>query len=145
MTSWWHHHGGHGSLISGGNSLFLACKGNNLAISHPVFTKLGMNDAMGSMTSLIQWRHNDVITGVTAHWFQAKIAHSWLVRVITWQFIQVYHPIFNKLDINDVTGSRVNPIWWRHPLPTRFSDYVINRAVLLVNRISQVDYQVICF
>ena len=44
---------GHGSLITGQNSPFLASKGDNLAISHPVFTKLDMNNATGSVKNPI--------------------------------------------------------------------------------------------
>ena len=53
MTSWSRHHRDHGSLITGENTPFIACKGNNLAISHPVFTKLDMNNATRSVTNPI--------------------------------------------------------------------------------------------
>ena len=67
MTSWWRHHGGHGSLISCENSPFLACKGDNLIVSHPIFTKLDMNDVIGSGANPIWWRNDDVITDVIVH------------------------------------------------------------------------------
>ena len=69
-----------------------ACEHDNLTIFHPISTKLGMIDVIWVLTNPIKWRHDDVITGVTTHWFPAKIAHSWLVRVITWSFLNQSSP-----------------------------------------------------
>ena len=87
MTSWWRHHMGHGSLISGENGPFLVWKRDNLIVSHLIVTKLNMNDDMGSVTNPIWWRQDDVITRVTAHWFPAKTAHFWSESLITWSFL----------------------------------------------------------
>ena len=57
MTSLWRHHGGHGSLISGQNSPFLACKGYNLIVYHPIFTKLDINGVTGVNSNSISWCH----------------------------------------------------------------------------------------
>ena len=48
---------------------------NNSAISHPIFTKLSINDGIGSVSKHLQWRYDDVITGFTVHWLQTKMVH----------------------------------------------------------------------
>ena len=48
---------------------------NNSAICHPIFIKLGMNDDMRSINNHLQWRYDDVITGLTVHWLKAKMVH----------------------------------------------------------------------
>ena len=64
MRSWWRHHRGHGSLISTKISPFLDWKRDNLIVSHPIVTKLDMNDGMGSVTNPYWWRH---------HWSQGPL------------------------------------------------------------------------
>ena len=128
MTSWWRHHRGHGSLISGENGPFLACERNNLAISHPIFTKLDINDDMGSVTNHIWWRHDDVITDFTVHWLLTKswkvyvYGRFWPLRVEIGQFwphtsrkriISAFRRAWPHVKIptrTEVTAQNVNPI-----------------------------------
>ena len=93
MTSWWRHHMGHGSLISGENGPFLVWRRDNLIVSHLIVTKLNMNDDMGSGTNPIWWRHHtDYGSMITAHfWSESLITWSFLIRsspnlrwLITW-------------------------------------------------------------
>ena len=51
------------------------CRSHN---SSWISTKLDMNDVMGSGGNPMWWRHDDVITDVTVHWFRMKTYNNYV-------------------------------------------------------------------
>ena len=104
-------------MISVENGPFLVWKPDNLIVSHPIVTKLKMNDDIRSVTNPIWWCHH------TGHGslISGKNGPFWKRDNLI-----VSHPNVIKPNLNDNLGSVTNSIWWRHHWRSGFFSFCCN-------------------
>ncbi len=101
MTSLWRHQRLYGSLITDENHIFLGLYHSNLAISHPIFTKLDMNDGIRSVIYIF----NDVMMTISS---ALRVTDYRRKGYILHYNLAISHPIFTKLSMSDGIRSIIN-------------------------------------
>ena len=75
-----------------------------------MFTKLDMNDNQSVLTKYIEWRHDDVISDVTADLFRLEFS---IFRACEYNNLTSLHLMFTKLDMIDNQPVLTKYIEWR--------------------------------
>ena len=87
-----------------------------------MFTKLDMNDNQSVLTKHIEWRHDDVISDVTADQFRLGFS---IFQTSEYNNLVSLHQMFTKPDIIDNQVVLTNLIEWRHD--DVISDVIVGR------------------